>query len=73
MWLISLNMVNKINEMNITPQSFIVPALVLIPGLSAVPLELACARNGYFYGLTLREDLPGHFFTMLTLSSFSGR
>ncbi|ACR67875.1 hypothetical protein NT01EI_0652 [Edwardsiella ictaluri 93-146] len=38
-----------------------------------MPLELACARNGYFYGLTLREDLPGHFFTMLTLSSFSGR
>ncbi|KOO55634.1 hypothetical protein ACS33_06020 [Edwardsiella ictaluri] len=66
MWLISLNMVNKINEMNITPQSFIVPALVLIPGLSTVPQKLACAHNGYFCGLTLREDLPGRFFTMLT-------
>ncbi|BET81763.1 Alpha/beta hydrolase [Edwardsiella anguillarum] len=57
---------NKIKDMSILLSSFIVPCLALILGLSAVPQELVCVHNGYFCGLTLREDLPGRFFTMLT-------
>lgn len=49
---------------------FITSCVVLVPRLSAVPQELTCTRNCYFEGLTLREDLPGRFFTTLTPQSF---
>lgn len=47
-WLTAPDADNKINNMSILLLSFIAPCIVLIPGLSAVPQELAYARNGYF-------------------------
>ncbi|TXC44445.1 hypothetical protein DP140_26980, partial [Salmonella enterica subsp. enterica serovar Weltevreden] len=46
----------------------ITSCIVLVPRLSAVPQELTCTRNCYFGGLTLREDLPGRFFTTIPLT-----
>jgi len=57
---------NKIKDMSMLFLSFCASCIVLIPRLSAVPQKLACTRNGYFWGRTLREDLPGRFFTTLT-------
>lgn len=57
---------NKLKNLSMMFLSFSVPCIVLVPRLSAVPQELACTRNGYFCGCTLREDLPDRFFTTLT-------
>ncbi|EHC91488.1 hypothetical protein LTSESEN_1520 [Salmonella enterica subsp. enterica serovar Senftenberg str. A4-543] len=57
---------NKIKNLSMMLLPFITSCIVLVPRLSAVPQELACTRNCYFGGLTLREDLPGRFFTTLT-------
>lgn len=57
---------NKIKNLSMMFLPFSAPCVVLIPCLSAVPQELAYACNGYFWGRTLREDLPGRFFTRLT-------
>lgn len=57
---------NKIKNLSMVFLPFSAPCVVLIPCLPAVPQELAYARNGYFWGRTLREDLPGRFFTRLT-------
>ncbi|VEB96194.1 Uncharacterised protein [Cedecea lapagei] len=57
---------NKIKNLSMMFLPFSAPCVVLIPCLSAVPQELAYACNGYFWGRTLREDLPGRFFTTLT-------
>ena len=57
---------NKIKNLSMMLQPFITSCVVLVPRLSAVPQELTCTRNCYFGGLTLREDLPGRFFTTLT-------
>ena len=57
---------NKLKNLSMMFLSFYASCVVLIPRLSAVPQELACTRNSYFWGRTLREDLPGRFFTTLT-------
>ncbi len=57
---------NKIKNLSMMLLPFITSCIVLVPRLSAVPQELTCTRNCYFGGLTLREDLPGRFFTTLT-------
>lgn len=57
---------NKIKNLSMMFLAFSAPCVVLIPCLSAVSQELAYAGNGYFWGRTLREDLPGRFFTTLT-------
>lgn len=57
---------NKIKNLSMMFLPFSAPCVVLIPCLSAVPQELTCTRNSYFWGRTLREDLPGRFFTILT-------
>lgn len=57
---------NKIKNLSMMFLLFSAPCVVLIPCLSAVPQELAYACNGYFWDRTLREDLPGRFFTRLT-------
>ncbi|VUS49568.1 hypothetical protein SB6411_01263 [Klebsiella spallanzanii] len=57
---------NKFQNLSMMFLPFSAPCVVLVPCLSAVPQELACTRNGYFRDRTLREDLPGRFFTMLT-------
>lgn len=57
---------NKLKNLSMMFLSFSASCVVLIPRLSAVPQELACTRNSYFWGRTLREDLPGRFFTALT-------
>ena len=57
---------NKIKNLSMMFLAFSAPGVVLIPCLPAVPQELAYAGNGYFWGRTLREDLPGRFFTTLT-------
>ncbi|KYC11544.1 hypothetical protein AGQ53_26240 [Salmonella enterica subsp. enterica] len=57
---------NKIENLSMMLLPFITSCIVLVPRLSAVLQELACTRNCYFGGLTLREDLPGRFFTTLT-------
>ena len=57
---------NKIKNLSIMFQPFSAPCVILIPCLSAVPKEQTCTRNSYFGGRTLREDLPGRFFTILT-------
>lgn len=56
---------NKIDDPDITRPLLTKPCIVLIPGLSAVSQELAGPGNGYFFGLFLREDLPGRFFMTL--------
>ncbi len=56
---------NKIDDPDITNPLLTKPCIVLIPGLSAVSQELAGPGNGYFWGLFLREDLPGRFFMTL--------
>lgn len=53
---------NKLKNLSMMFLSFSVPCVVLIPCLSAMPQELACTRNGYFWGRTLHEDLLGRFF-----------
>lgn len=57
---------NKLKNLSMMFLSFSAPCVVLIPCLSAVSQELTCTRNGYFWGRTLHEDLPGRFFTTLT-------
>ena len=57
---------NKLKNLSMMFLPFSAPCVVLVPCLSAVPQELACTRNGYFWGRILREDLPGRFFTILT-------
>ena len=65
-WLTTPDPGNKIKDMSMLFLSFCASCIVLIPRLSAVPQKLACTRNGYFWGRTLREHLPGRFFTTLT-------
>ncbi len=65
-WLTAPGTGNKIKNLSMMLLPFITSCIVLVPRLSAVPQELACTRNCYFGGLTLREDLPGRFFTTLT-------
>ncbi len=65
-WLTTPNSGNKIKNLTIVFMSFIAPGIMLVPCLSAVPQKLACACHGDFWGLTLRKDLPGRFFTTLT-------
>lgn len=65
-WLTTPDAGNKLQNLSMLLLPFSAPCVVLIPCLSAVPQELACARNRYFWGRTLREDLPGRFFTILT-------
>lgn len=57
---------NKSKNVTIMCLSFFTPFIVLVPRLPAVAKELAHSGNRYSGGLTLREDLPGRFFTMLT-------
>lgn len=57
---------NKIKNLSMILLLFITSCFVLVPRLSALPQELTCTRNCYFWRLTLREDLPGRFFTTLT-------
>lgn len=57
---------NKIKNLSMMFLPFSAPRVVLIPCLSAVSQELTCTCNSYFWGRTLREDLPGRFFTILT-------
>lgn len=47
-WLTAPDTGNKIKYLSMMLLPFIVPCVVLIPRLSAVPQELACAGNGYF-------------------------
>ena len=57
---------NKIKNLSMMFLPFSAPCVVLIPCLSAVSQEQTCTRHSYFGGRTLREDLPGRFFTTLT-------
>lgn len=57
---------NKIKNLSMMFLPFSAPCVVLIPCLSAVSQEQTCTRHSYFGGRTLREDLPGRFFTILT-------